>query len=106
MLASLLRDHPKEVAKLGTYAAALSVGSIYKRLGYLLQRDHPNQCELIDACRAKLSAGYAKLDPALPADRLATAWRLWVPDTELRGPSSPRRGLPGRCLRGDRRLGL
>ena len=36
------------------------------------------------ACRANLSAGYAKLDPALPAVRLATAWRVWVPATELR----------------------
>jgi predicted transcriptional regulator of viral defense system len=87
MLASLLRDRPKEAAKLSTYAATLGVGSIYKRLGYLLQRDHQDQRELIDACRAKLSAGYAKLDPALPAVRLATAWRLWVPDTELREPS-------------------
>lgn len=86
MLANLLRDHPKEACKLSSYAATLGVGSVYKRLGYLLQRDHPNQGKLIEACRAKLSAGYAKLDPALPADRLATSWRLWVPDTELREP--------------------
>ena len=87
MLASLLRDHPNEASKLGNYAAKLRIGSVYKRLGYLLQRDHPEQSSLIEACRAKLSAGYAKLDPALPAGRLVTTWRLWVPDTMLKGPS-------------------
>lgn len=87
MLASLLRDHPKEASKLAGYAEKLGVGSVYKRLGYLLQRDHPGQHELIETCRAHLSAGYAKLDPTLPADRLVTAWRVWVPDTELREPS-------------------
>ena len=84
MLANLLRDQPKEVAKLGIYAGKLGIGSVYKRLGFLLQRDHPDQADLIEACRANLSAGYAKLDPALPADRLVTAWRVWVPATELR----------------------
>ena len=86
MLANLLHDHPKEVGKLGSYASKLGVGAVFKRLGYLLQRNHPDQRELIDICRANLSAGYAKLDPALPADRLATAWRVWVPDSEMREP--------------------
>ena len=76
MLGSLLRDQPKEVAKLGTYATKLGIGSVFKRLGFLLQRDHPDQVALIELCRQNLSAGYAKLDPAMPADRLATAWRV------------------------------
>lgn len=88
MLSTLLHEQPKEAAKLVAYAAKLGVGSVYKRLGYLLQRDHPQQRELIEACRAHLSAGYAKLDPALPADRLATAWRVWVPESELREPTT------------------
>ena len=84
MLATLLRDQPREATKLVGYASKLGIGSVYKRLGFLLQRDHPDQAGLIEACRASLSAGYAKLDPALPADRLVTAWRVWVPATELR----------------------
>lgn len=84
MLATLLHDQPKETAKLGVYAGKLGIGSVFKRLGYLLQRDHPDQSALIELCRQNLSAGYAKLDPALPADRLATAWSVWVPATELR----------------------
>ena len=84
MLATLLREQPKEAPKLADYAAKLGIGAIYKRLGFLLQRDHPDQAALINACRANLSAGYAKLDPALPADRLVTAWRIWVPAGEWR----------------------
>lgn len=84
MLGSLLHDQPKEAAKLGDYAGKLGIGSVFKRLGFLLQRDHPDQSALIELCHDNLSAGYAKLDPALPADRLATAWRVWVPATESR----------------------
>lgn len=84
MLDSLVRDQPNEAAKLGTYAVKLGIGSVFKRLGFLLQRDHPDQVALVELCRQNLSAGYAKLDPALPADRLATAWRVWVPATEVR----------------------
>ncbi len=88
MLTSLLHDHSKESAKLIEYAAKIEIGAVYKRLGFLLQRDHPDQTALIAKCQANLSAGYAKLDPALPADRLVTAWRVWVPTSELREAKS------------------
>lgn len=88
MLRNLLHDQPKEVAKLGVYATQLGIGSVFKRLGFLLQRDHPDQGGLIELCRQNLSAGYAKLDPALPSDRLATAWRVWVPAAEAREANS------------------
>ena len=85
MLVALFRDQPREVAKLAGYAARIGNGAVYKRLGFLLQRDQPDQTALIEACRTNLSAGYAKLDPALPSDRLVTAWRVWVPTNEQRG---------------------
>ena len=84
LLATLLREQSKEVPKLADYAKKLGIGAIHKRLGFLLQRDHSDQTALIEACRENLSAGYAKLDPALPSDRLVTAWRVWVPAGEWR----------------------
>ncbi len=84
MLASLLKEYSKETARLTDYAASLGVGAVYKRLGYLLQRDHPDQSALIATCQTNLSSGYAKLDPGLPSDRLITAWRVWVSASELR----------------------
>jgi predicted transcriptional regulator of viral defense system len=88
MLNTLLHEQPKEAPKLLLYAEKLGVGAVYKRLGYLTQRDHPDLAELIATCRQRMTAGYASLDPALPADRLVTAWRVWVPDSELREPAS------------------
>jgi predicted transcriptional regulator of viral defense system len=89
MLVTLFHDQPKEAAELSDYAARIGSGAVYKRLGFLLQRDHPDQVALTEACRAHLTAGYAKLDPALPADRLVTTWRVWVPASELREPARP-----------------
>jgi predicted transcriptional regulator of viral defense system len=84
MLSTLLHEKPQEGSRLLEHAMKLGVGAVYKRLGFLLQRDHANQAELIEACHSRLTEGYAKLDPALPADRLVTTWRVWVPANELR----------------------
>jgi len=81
MLATLLREHGKEAARLAEYVERIGNGAAFKRLGYLLEAGHADQIELIEACRSNLTAGYAKLDPQLPAPRLVTAWRVWVPAT-------------------------
>jgi predicted transcriptional regulator of viral defense system len=62
------------------YAQRLGNGAVFKRLGYLLERHAPSETDAIALCRARLSQGNAKLDPALPAKKLATAWRLWLPE--------------------------
>jgi predicted transcriptional regulator of viral defense system len=82
MLTALLRDHPTDAPKLIEYAKRFTNGAIFKRLGFLIESRHPEHGDLIDACRAGLSAGYVKLDPKLPSERLVTAWRLWVPRAE------------------------
>jgi len=60
------------------YAEQFGNGAIFKRLGFLADtRLHDR--ELVVACRARLTQGYARLDPALSCSKLVTAWRLWVP---------------------------
>lgn len=61
------------------YSQRLGSGAVFKRLGYLLERYAASETDAIAFCRARLSQGYAKLDPTLPAKQLATAWRLWLP---------------------------
>ena len=61
------------------YADQLGNKAVFKRLGYLATLDAPGEAALIADCRQRLSAGNAKLDPKLPAERLVTAWRLWIP---------------------------
>lgn len=60
------------------YAEQLGNGAVFKRLGFLADRQIHDK-HLADACRAHMTQGYAKLDPALPTSGLVTAWRLWVP---------------------------
>lgn len=62
------------------YVQRLGNGAVFKRLGYLLERYAPSETDAIARCRARLSQGNAKLDPALPPKKLATAWRLWLPE--------------------------
>jgi predicted transcriptional regulator of viral defense system len=73
---------PKELI---ATAERLGNGAVFKRLGSLLERRGGPE-ELIEACRDRLTAaGNTKLDPALPARRLVTRWRLWSPPGWARG---------------------
>lgn len=74
-LASGYRD-PKLLIR---YAMQLGNKAVFKRLGFLVATFAPSEKEIIAECQKRLSAGNATLDPKLPADRLVTAWRLWVP---------------------------
>ena len=61
------------------HAEQFDNGAVFKRLGFLADtRLHDKK--LADECRARLTHGYAKLDPALRTKKLVTAWRLWVPE--------------------------
>jgi predicted transcriptional regulator of viral defense system len=64
------------------YAEKLGNGAVFKRMGFLAET-LPDQEELAEACRARLTQGNAKLDPGLPSPRLVRAWRLWIPETWL-----------------------
>ena len=68
------------------YAEQFGNGAIFKRLGFLAET-HLHNPKLAAACRARLTQGYAQLDPALPSSHLQTAWRLWVPPRWRRGPT-------------------
>lgn len=74
-----LGSDKKDIKLLVEYADRLGNGAVFKRLGFVTERVAPNEKTLIDACRARLTQGNAKLDQSLPADRLVSAWRLWIP---------------------------
>lgn len=73
-----LKDREADLSTLIGYADRLGNGAVYKRLGFLISRK-PGHEQLADACKARLTQGNAKLDPALLCRRLVKAWRLWVP---------------------------
>lgn len=69
----------KDVDLLIKYAVRLGNGAVFKRLGFIATRFTPTEQTLIESCRARLTKGNAKIDPSMPADKLITAWNLWVP---------------------------
>jgi predicted transcriptional regulator of viral defense system len=65
-------------------------GTVYKRLGYLAEFAFSQDKNLIEECRRSMTKGYSKLDPALKCDKIATAWRLWVPGSWKEGRTDDR----------------
>jgi predicted transcriptional regulator of viral defense system len=81
-----MRHEDIHIAKLLEYAGCLNVGSVYRRLGYLLELfDMATETEL-HSLRKLLTATYAPLDPTLPREGAHLAkWRLQlnIPAEEL-----------------------
>ena len=68
------------------YADQFGNGAVFKRLGFLADTKFEDK-KLAEACRARLTRGYAHLDPAMAGSNLVTAWRLWVPSRWKTGVS-------------------
>jgi len=75
-----LKSNNKDMALLLNYAEKLGNGAVFKRLGFLTEKLAPHEKETIEACLRKLTQGNAKLDPSIPAKRLVTRWKLWIPE--------------------------
>ena len=74
-LGSTNADFPKLMG----YADRLANGAVFKRLGFLLERVEPRVAKMVQACRERITTGYSKLDPALPAEVNLQHWRLRLP---------------------------
>ena len=85
MLANYLRSEAKNLELLIDYAGRLGNGAVFKRLGYLLEQNAPNETAAIEQCAKRLTKGNTRIDPKLPAERLVSRWRLWVPEIWLKG---------------------
>ena len=83
-LSVYLKRDDRDDLKLISYVSRLGNRAVFKRLGFLAQRS-PNGGELANLCLPHLSAGAAKLDPALDCPRLVSKWRLRVPQMWMRG---------------------
>jgi predicted transcriptional regulator of viral defense system len=77
-LANYLHSKDADRDLLIRYADQLQNGAVFKRLGFLAETRLDDRA-LAEACRQRLTQGYAQLDPALPGSNLVTAWRVWVP---------------------------
>lgn len=78
-LGTYLKGKTQDRDLLIRHADQFGNGAVFKRLGFLADIQLGDK-QLADECRARLTQGYARLDPSLPTTRLITAWRLWVPE--------------------------
>lgn len=85
MFLNYLKSEKKDLELLIKYAKRVGTGAVFKRLGFLLERYAPEQKTAIDECKSQLTTGNVKLDPTLKGDKLITRWRLWVPDSWMKG---------------------
>lgn len=79
MLANYLRSESKDLELLISYADQLGNGSVFKRLGFLLEQNATEETVAIQKCAKRLTKGTAKIDPRLNAERLVSRWQLWIP---------------------------
>jgi predicted transcriptional regulator of viral defense system len=81
-----MRHEDIQVTKLIEYARRLGVGSIYRRLGYLLELFSLGTQAELQSLRNALTATYVPLDPSLPREGPhAAKWRMQlnIPSDEL-----------------------
>jgi predicted transcriptional regulator of viral defense system len=83
-LNSYFKRKDRNDQKLIDYAERLGNGAVFKRLGFLAEK-HGGGDTLAEMCRARLSSGIAKIDPALNSQRIVSRWRLRVPKSWAEG---------------------
>lgn len=83
-LSSYFKRADRDDQRLIAYGDRLGNGAIFKRLGFLIERRN-DAAVLAELCRSRLTAGNAKLDPALKGSRLISRWRLFVPHSWPQG---------------------
>lgn len=79
MLRNYLVSDAKNLGQLMDYAERLGNGAVFKRLGFLLEANAPQEVEMIERCQHHLTKGNARIDLKMPAEALVVRWRLWVP---------------------------
>jgi len=79
-LENYLESEQADLPQVLDYVARLGNGAVFKRLGFLLSRLNVSE-NVLESCRSQLTAGNAKLDPAIPCRRLVKKWHLWIPKT-------------------------
>ncbi len=81
VLTNYLKSDEIDLDLLLEYTEKLGNSSVYKRLGFLLERFMPDAREAIKTCSDRMSKGNSKLDPSSESRRLVKRWRLWIPES-------------------------
>ena len=74
-----LMSEDRDIKLLIRYCRRLKNGTVFKRLGLLLEMDAPEEKKAIKICKDNLSQGYSKLSSILKCPKIITKWKLYVP---------------------------
>lgn len=80
ILINYMKSKYKNLDMLIQFSEQLGNKSIFKRLGFLLEKYFPDEDETISICQKKISSGYTKLDPDIDSNRIVTRWKLRMPE--------------------------
>lgn len=81
LLKSYLGSKNKNFDLLIQYAEKAGNRSVFKRLGFLVEKVNPGENSFIERCLLRISKGYSKLDPKLKCEKIVTKWKLWIPSS-------------------------
>jgi predicted transcriptional regulator of viral defense system len=87
-ISEYLRSQRRDDIALIRYGDARGNGAVFKRLGLLVERLAPNEIDLMNACRERLTEGYARLDPGVDAP--GTRRKRWRVIENVRIPRDER----------------
>ncbi|NGX48033.1 MAG: hypothetical protein K1000chlam3_01420 [Chlamydiae bacterium] len=82
MLLEYLNSEHFDPQKLIIYAEKNGNKTVFKRLGFLIERMKPELYDLIIHCKERISKGYSQLDPSLKEKKINTRWRLRIPKND------------------------
>lgn len=80
VLKNYFNSRHKNIDVLLGYLERIDNGAVIKRLGFLVEKNFSDEVELIEFCLSHLTQGYVSLSPSLECPRIATRWRLRVPE--------------------------
>ncbi|MGH2374476.1 MAG: type IV toxin-antitoxin system AbiEi family antitoxin domain-containing protein [bacterium] len=79
IVSAYFRSEHRNEKQVVEYARRLGNRTVFKRLGYLLERLGIDAADVVTACLRNLSSGYSRLDPKGPKrGKLLRRWRLLV----------------------------
>ncbi len=87
LLKNYLNSKNKNLDLLIKYGEMLGNQTVFKRLGFLVEKINPQEQSFIERCMLRISKGYSKLDPGLDSDKIVSKWKLWIPTSWAEGNS-------------------
>lgn len=79
MFLEYLRSEHKDLKILLEYAAKAKNNTVFKRIGFMLEKFSPEDAAFIDQCLKEVREGATMFAPKEKCESFSNKWRMWVP---------------------------